>query len=175
MKYQLNKKALCELFGYISEIALAIRMNSAYSRFSQNNVFKDHDVMWLSDALHNFNMISDAIAIAETSDERPTSIEMLISTYKRYLESKDKDKGAVASFSRSGIDIQRGIEILESLFKVQGSLEKQSFRRDIYSRTIDDGNNDNTFDTDSLKTFVKSCRSEGFRLLDATGTNDKSD
>ncbi len=53
---------LGKLLAFVGEVAIAIRMNSAYNGLSRDNPNTAYDVMWLSDALHNFGMLGDAIA-----------------------------------------------------------------------------------------------------------------
>lgn len=54
---------LCQLLVYISEVATAIRLNSAYNgnykQMDQDQV--SLDVMWLSDSLHNLDRLGHAI------------------------------------------------------------------------------------------------------------------
>jgi len=52
---------LARLINFTAQVAVAIRLNSAYSPPSKNNPNTPIDVMWLSDSLHNFNSLGDAV------------------------------------------------------------------------------------------------------------------
>ena len=52
---------LGELISFISQVAIAIRMNSSYNRVPKNPEIMPDNVMWLSDALHNLGRLGKAI------------------------------------------------------------------------------------------------------------------
>lgn len=51
-----------EQIGFISGIAIAIRMSSSYNRNPNKPELMLDNVMWLSDALHNLWGLGDAIS-----------------------------------------------------------------------------------------------------------------
>jgi len=60
------------LLIWISDVATAIRMNSAYSNIHLQKAREPgkvnqiaHDVMWLSDALHNFSLLGKPHAMRQ--------------------------------------------------------------------------------------------------------------
>ena len=53
---------LGELISFISQVAIAIRMNSSYNRVPENPEIMPDNVMWLSDALHNLGRLGQTIS-----------------------------------------------------------------------------------------------------------------
>lgn len=78
---------LAKLLNFVSSVAIALRMNSAYSPVSSSNPDKDEDIMWLSDSLHNFDSLARAI---ETGDSKVihSAALGLADTFNTYLNPK---------------------------------------------------------------------------------------
>lgn len=114
------KMAIGEMFTYISDVATAIRMNSAYNQKIGNNEFSACDVMWLSDSLHNFNMLGKALI--ENQDVKD-SVERLISIFRSYMQggSNSDASGTYERWSRYNIHPDQGIKVLE---KIRDSYQK---------------------------------------------------
>lgn len=77
---------LGHLLVYISEVATAIRLNSAYSgncmQMDQRQV--SLDVMWLSDSLHNLDRLGHAIE-SGSPQEISNACEVEIDYYKKTI------------------------------------------------------------------------------------------
>jgi hypothetical protein len=109
----MDNSKLADVFALIKQLAIALRMNSDYS--SDPKPQASTDVMWLSDALHNFDCIEEALLDPNTTNQKLNS---LISTYKEYLESRGHYKSvAIHTFDRWNIDIAGAVKLLESLKK----------------------------------------------------------
>ncbi|MFO4754352.1 hypothetical protein V5H08_11870 [Vibrio cholerae] len=78
---------LGRLLSFIGRVATAIRMNSPYNgSYDPQNPNHGHDVMWLSDCLHTFEGLGEAIASGKLAE-----IEFMSSSILRQYESYDKD------------------------------------------------------------------------------------
>jgi hypothetical protein len=73
--------ALGELFEYIADVAIALRMNSAYNSSAPSEHQLD-DVMWLSDSLHNLDGLGMALKEGRMVEQ---TINGLISNFNFYL------------------------------------------------------------------------------------------
>ena len=103
---------LANVFSLVTELALAIRMNSSYAVKTVGPHTLD-DVMWLSDAMHNMELIG--LALREPGNEKQY-IEILISSFKCYLEPKGMFSSIpLETFDRWNIDIVAAITQFESL------------------------------------------------------------
>jgi hypothetical protein len=102
----MNKAKLSQVFMFIKDMAIALRMNSSYSRREKPHA--ERDVMWLSDALHNYHLIAKALI---DDKNKAGLIDDLIMTYADYTANAE----AMATFKRWDIDINAAIKILESL------------------------------------------------------------
>lgn len=84
MKTDLSSE-LARLLNFTADVAVAIRMYSAYNQGGQRHEDAPNDLMWLSDCLHNFNMLGRAV-----QGDRPAGIlfacDMLLKSYKGYQE-----------------------------------------------------------------------------------------
>lgn len=111
-----NNQALAELFIFIRDIAVAIRMNSAYSGSSiPSSPTRDEDVRWLSDALHNFDVFARCLANPDNASYR---INILIENYEYYLvDAHFKKSKPSETFKRWDIDILHGIRIMKSILE----------------------------------------------------------
>lgn len=102
---------LAKVFGLTKSLAKAIRMNSSYN--SEVNPNREDDVMWLSDALHNFDFLENALLEPE---KKNALLDRLIATYREYLNPSAQYKSiAMDTFKRYEIDIPSAIAIFESL------------------------------------------------------------
>ena len=102
---------LAELLGFISDIALAIRMSSSYNRASLSNPNTPDAVMALSDMMHNLNMISSAIVKGSNED--------LLLAINCHIDQWTKSKESINKAARENhpivFDVENGIEILTRL------------------------------------------------------------
>lgn len=106
---------LCRLLSFVATVASAIRMNSAYNSRSANSPHVAHDVMWLSDSLHNLGILADAIRAAN-----PATIDFacdgLISSYERYM-TDSTGKNSKATFDRNldRLNLNEGLDIFRAI------------------------------------------------------------
>lgn len=110
MKLNLTKEFI-EFLEFVGIVATSIRMNSAYTERHD-----PHDVMWLSESLHDFTQLTKAL-IAEDFQEIARTAALLIGTYTWYkngggsCKSDPKD-----SFQKyPWIDLDKGIAIFQSI------------------------------------------------------------
>lgn len=100
-----------EFLEFVGTVATSIRMNSAYSECHD-----PHDVMWLSESLHDFTMLTEAIT---KDDFQKISKEAasLIGTYTWYKngggDCKSDPKGSFQKYRT--IDLDKGIAIFQSI------------------------------------------------------------
>jgi len=105
---------LAKLLTFVSDVATAIRMNSPYNG-QYNPTDKEHGyaVLWLSDCLHNYGMLSDAIQ-KQDREQILFSCDTLISIYETY-KSKDTSKVVFEKHSRGLFTLDNGIEIFNAI------------------------------------------------------------
>ena len=108
-------EALGEFLNYVSRVAVAIRLNSAY-RQGAENTYSKYDVMWLSDSLHNLNMLGNAL---QGKQDLEWSVDRLINTYKAYLGDGEgmvsNPKETYSRYQPLDIGPERAIAILENI------------------------------------------------------------
>lgn len=80
------------LLSFISKVAISLRMNSDYCSESKTNEMTGHNVMWLSDMLHNLHGIGRSLSDNEIS------------------HSLKEITGQINYWSRHRKDIERAIE-----------------------------------------------------------------
>jgi hypothetical protein len=121
---------LGRLLSYVSRVALAIRLYSAYNpskKYTLGQEICDIDLMWLSDSLHNFNMLGDAIIMGQR-ESIDDSCDFLISAYKGYLQIDHPNtlnnprRASAPAFARNEqyFLLNDGISILEAIKKKCG-------------------------------------------------------
>lgn len=90
---------LAQVLDYVSRVAIAIRMNSRYAN-APLTLETSENVMWLSDSLHNFDRIGNAIlardyrALTQTCDLlqqmlREFQSESVAKAHERYFKVQD--------------------------------------------------------------------------------------
>lgn len=132
---QLNlTKELSQLLIYVGNVAIAIRMNSAYNGDSIHNPNTPYDVMWLSDSLHNFDVLGEAIEQGnpEKIDRACGKILFLINNqYTKILpEFVGQLKGnPPETFERYNryVDLNKAAEILNRIREKVSSLIKAKY------------------------------------------------
>ena len=86
---------LAKLLDFTAEVAVAIRMFSAYNRVADLTAdYVAYDLMYLSDSLHNFSALSDAIA-SRNQASIIAACDMLISNYNNYENKKFNPCGRI--------------------------------------------------------------------------------
>lgn len=107
-----TEKRLGELLTFISNVAIAIRMNSAYNGESLYNPQTPKAVMQLSDSIHNLHLLGNALV---KGDYKALSygIDLQISYWVQW---KERISEAAKENVHSPIfDIEEGIDILKRL------------------------------------------------------------
>lgn len=84
MKVDLTTE-LARLLNFTARIAIAIRMYSAYNQSSAHHEDAPNDLMWLSDSLHNFGMLGNAI-LAGIPQNIIVACDSLLKTFHSYQE-----------------------------------------------------------------------------------------
>lgn len=109
---------LARLLNFTADVAVAIRMYSAYNQGDLGNTkqFAPHDVMWLSDCLHNFGMLGDAILSGDLTRIH-FACDQLSSHYRDYLSKDQGQRPSRPSFERNRerFSLHEGIEIFEAI------------------------------------------------------------
>lgn len=110
---------LARLLIFIADVAVAIRMYSAYNQSAELHKDAPYDLMWLSDCLHNLNLLG--LAIFESNQVNILSAcDDLIAAYEQYQvinphfsrQAKPSfDRNADMFALRDGIDIFKDIRI----------------------------------------------------------------
>lgn len=77
---------LTRLLNFTASVAIAIRMNSAYNSQSAHSPNTPHDVMWLADSLHNFDMLGRAIESGEATNIE-FACDQLLRAYESYTRT----------------------------------------------------------------------------------------
>jgi hypothetical protein len=109
---------LARLLTFISDVATAIRLYSDYNQ-GDINYIKLHtgiDVLWLSDCLHGFGNLSNAI-LNNNVEQIVFACDDLKRSYEGYLIDKTDWRPSRASFERHAglFSLQEGIDIFESI------------------------------------------------------------
>lgn len=110
---------LADLVGFMSDVAIAIRMNTPYNgEFDLRNPTHAEDNLWLADCLHNFGGLAwalkkgDAAKLIDACSSVRRSLE-------RYLEDLEPGcrRGAKEAFARNErrFSLATGITILDSI------------------------------------------------------------
>ncbi|MCG7556070.1 hypothetical protein [Pseudoalteromonas sp. Of11M-6] len=81
-----------KLLNFVSKVAVTLRMNSSYCSESKTNEMTGHNVMWLSDMLHNLNGIGHSLSENDIN------------------RSLSEIKAQINYWSRHKQDIERAIE-----------------------------------------------------------------
>lgn len=119
---------LAKLLEFVSRIATAIRMNSAYNGKAQHNPHASFDVMWLADSLHNLDGLGRAI-LEGKPEQIAFTCDRLVSMFEGYasestgLKSEPKhtfDRWSQLVDLRDGIDIFRAIKAKALAQTIQG-------------------------------------------------------
>lgn len=98
---QINLTAeLSRLVSYTAIVARKIRMYSAYNPQGFRLENAPYDIMWLSDSLHNFSMLGNAV-LRENPSEILRACDDLLSMYQGYLD----DQPTSDSFKREGVRV----------------------------------------------------------------------
>jgi hypothetical protein len=78
------QEELAQLLGFVADVAAAIRLHSAYNRGDDRySEYAAVDVMWLSEALHQFGSLAHALLARDTWRAQLTA-EMLSEIYDGY-------------------------------------------------------------------------------------------
>lgn len=107
-------RELAALLRYVSRIALAIRLMSAYGRGgAPEGEFDSYDLMHLSDALHNFDQIETGIeggpaAMVECCDR-------FIDIFGHYAADRSALRSSAHAFDRAGVPLNAGIAIFRAI------------------------------------------------------------
>jgi hypothetical protein len=108
---------LGRLLNFTAQVAVAIRMYSAYnqSRGPQPNAAED--LMWLSDSLHNFSALGTAVQ-GGNPDNIIFACDMLSRSYKAYQEVfPNSTRQAKPTFERNAnrVSLNEAIAIFEQI------------------------------------------------------------
>lgn len=105
------EKELNRLFIFISQIAISIRMNSDYCSVSKESESTGQNVMWLSDILHNLDLVGEAISMDSKGKKNIDSLKNM------WLYNKDNIELAIKNspYSHADWNIDEGIAILDAI------------------------------------------------------------
>lgn len=106
------EKGLGELLTFISNVALAIRMNSAYNGQSAYNPKTPKAVMQLSDSIHNLHLLGNALVSGNYNDILH-GIGLQISYWEQWKERIGE--AAKENVDAPIFNIDEGIDILKRL------------------------------------------------------------
>lgn len=116
MKIDLTAE-LGKLLNFTAQVAVAIRMYSAYNQSRDPQEDDAMDLMWLSDSLHNFSILGTAVQGGD-----PTNIifacDMLSRSYKSYQEiHPHSTRQAKPTFERnaSRVNLNEAVAIFEQI------------------------------------------------------------
>jgi hypothetical protein len=116
MKIDLTAE-LGKLLQFTAQVAVAIRMYSAYNRMGFQQEDAPMDLMWLSDSLHNFGILG--IAVQEGNPANIISAcDMLSRSYKGYQEMHpNSTRQAKPTFERNAnrVNLNEAIAIFEQI------------------------------------------------------------
>ena len=73
---------LARLLTFTANVAIAIRMYSAYSGANRDNPHAPNDIMFLSDCLHNFDRLGNSIQ--QSPESIISACDMLLGIYAGY-------------------------------------------------------------------------------------------
>ena len=76
---------LARLLNFTATVAIAIRMYSAYNSSGARHEDAPNDLMWLSDSLHNFDMLGNAI-LAGIPENILFACDSLLKAFQSYQE-----------------------------------------------------------------------------------------
>jgi len=149
---QLNfTSELCQLLEFTSNVAIAIRMNSAYHKESMCDPETPHNVLWLSDCLHNFSYLSDAINLNDT-EKIIIACDNLLQNYKWYYENHlyeqyGHDSKTIFERYSQRVELKDAMKIFEQIkstvkmqdpeYKTNHSIYKDAFiSNDLYVKYV---------------------------------------
>lgn len=124
MSHQTNfTPELGHLLCFTAEVATAIRLYSAYNQCDIDDIkqFAPEDVLWLSDCLHNFGVLGEAVSGGDV-EQINFACDMLINAYRNYSVDKEYYRPSRPSFERNAnrFLLQEGIEIFEAIRRKAG-------------------------------------------------------
>ncbi len=100
MKVDLTSE-LARILNFTAEVAIAIRMYSAYNQNGNRHEDAPGDLMWLSDCLHNFDMLGRAIQGGNPANI-VAACDMLLKAYEGYqVENPRFTRQAKPTFDRN--------------------------------------------------------------------------
>ncbi len=109
---------LALLLHFVSNVASEIRMHSAYNREVPEPT-ASIDVMWLSDCLHNFDMLTQAI-VSKCRADIVFACDVLIDGYRRYSVD-GSGMNSAASFARAAkrnlFRLEDGISLFQAIME----------------------------------------------------------
>lgn len=110
---------LGQLLSYISDVAIAIRMNSAYNRARpQDPKVVPYDVFWLSDSLHNLFILGEACR-HQDAKQVVWACDHLISLHEGYRQGETPHPiSASETFHRWGecdVSLDRALSLFKTL------------------------------------------------------------
>lgn len=105
MKTNLTEE-LARLLIFTASVATAIRMYSAYNQAGDRHEDAPNDLMWLSDSLHNFDMLGNAI-LGGTPGNILFACDSLLRSFQGYQEVfPESTRQAKPTFERNAQRIQ---------------------------------------------------------------------
>lgn len=108
---------LARLVKFTADVATAIRMYSAYNQSGTDHKDASIDLMWLSDCLHNFDILSRSILEGNPSNI-VAACDMLLQTFEGYqLENQHQTRSAKSTFDRnaSRVSLRDAIAIFRDM------------------------------------------------------------
>lgn len=116
---------LGKLLVFISNVATAIRMNSAYdSAYQEKNPAYSDDVMWLSDSLHTLFLLGNALQEGDLKNIE-CACEDLIKQYNVYSQNDTGYKTEPSpTFAKQRLfSLEDGIGIFQDIINKAKALE----------------------------------------------------
>lgn len=127
MKIDLTSE-LARLLEFAAKIAIAIRMYSAYNQSGEHHEDAPSDLMWLSDSLHNFDMLGRAVL-----DGSPPNIILACDTLSRSFRGyqeihPNSTRQAKPTFDRNAkrIDLNEAIAVFEEIRSKAAAVQQNS-------------------------------------------------
>jgi hypothetical protein len=116
---------LGRLLNYVANVAISIRMNSAYTDLTyKDRNTTDHDVMWLADSLHNLNVLGKAVQ-ANNNTEIIEACDALLLDYQVYTDgAKNWKSDPKETFERykHSFDLQEAMSIFADIRRKASTL-----------------------------------------------------
>lgn len=111
-------QVLGRLLRFTADVATAIRLYSAYNQANIDDIkqFAPEDILWLSDCLHNFGLLGDAVSGGNV-EQINFACDMLTNAYRDYSIDSQNYRLSRPSFERNAnrFSLQEGIEIFEAI------------------------------------------------------------